>query len=153
MKKEKESAKMKKYYQKNRGKILQKSNNYYKKHSEEEKETTFKILSSRPKREMQSENSIQCLGCKSIYGKNSILKHLAKAKRCYDQYSEEDLNSIKEESKMEWKMNVYEWQNEHKGEIAAQKSYRNKFFKKTTTGDQDEEEDDPNEDSDDDFQP
>ena len=54
---------------------------------------------------------------------------------------------------MEWKMGVYEWQNEHKGEIAAQKSYRNKFFKKTTTGDHDEEEDDPDEDSDDDFQP
>ena len=47
MKKEKESAKLKKYYQKNRDKILQSSNNYHKKHSAEDRETTFKILSSR----------------------------------------------------------------------------------------------------------
>ena len=151
MKKEKESAKLKKYYQKNRDKILQSSNNYYKKHSAEDRKTTFKILSSRPKKEIQSETSVQCFGCKSIYGRNSILKHLAKAKRCYDFYSEEDLNSLKEESKVEWKMNVYEWQKEQKGEIAAQKSYRYKFFKKTPTDNPKEEKDDHDEESDDDF--
>ena len=153
MKKEKESAKLKKYYQKNRDKILQSSNNYYKKHSAEDKETTFKILSSRPKKEILSETSVQCFGCKSIYGRNSILKHLAKAKRCYDLYSEEDLNSLKGESKMEWKMNVYEWQKEQKGEIVAQKSYRYKFFKKTVKADHNEEKDNHHdEESDDDFQ-
>ena len=101
--------------------------------------------------EIQSETSVQCFGCKSIYGRNSILKHLAKAKRCYDFYSEEDLNSLKEESMVEWKMNVYEWQKEQKGEIAAQKSYRYKFFKKTPTDNPKEEKDDHDEESDDDF--
>ena len=143
MKKKKEGAKMKKYYQKNREKILK---------SEEDKEETFKILSSRPKKELQSETFIQCLGCKSIYGKNSILKHLAKAKRCYDQYSEEELNSIKENSKMKWKTNVNEWQKEHKGEVAAQKAYRYKYFKKSITDDYHEDDHNENLNSDDDFQ-
>ena len=143
MKKKKESAKMKKYYQKNREKILK---------SEEDKVETFKILSSRPKKELQSETSIQCFGCKSIYGKNSILKHLAKAKRCYDQYSEEELNSIKENSKMKWKTNVNEWQKEHKGEVAAQKAYRYKYFKKSITDDYHEDDHNENLNSDDDFQ-
>ena len=67
---------------------------------------------------------INCKGCSKLFRSNTILKHLRKStiKNCIDYYNDEDLASIKNNSKQLSQTKAEIWKNTHKVEIKQRKA-------------------------------
>ena len=62
---------------------------------------------------------VECKGCQKTFKSNSIQKHLYQTKKnCLKQYSQSEINLLKEQSKKFSAYKEKQWKNENKSHIA-----------------------------------